>query len=199
MIVQRPRHVSAGKEEVEKLGFYLVCVGLAHTIPLQSYQERGGGGEAAHSLGTADSLLSRGLKGFQRTSSQGRNQSTHMEALLLFGAALVAGAILYLLFFRETRTVSVGPLGGQPALEPLAPRDWLSAELAEYNGKDGKPIYIAGAWFEAEPFAAQAPERPRPTTADGIIFNMSSHPTGPSFYGPGGPYGAMAGRLARLN
>lgn len=100
-----------------------------------------------------------------------------MDSYLLLGAAAALGALLYFVFFRETKTVSVGPIGQPPFLEPLAPRDWVEAELAEYNGRNGKPIYIS---------------------VDGVVFNMSSHPSGPSFYGPDGPYGPMAGRDATI-
>lgn len=45
------------------------------------------------------------------------------------------------------------------------------AELAEYNGTDAsKPVLLA---------------------ADGFVFDVSA---GRAFYGPGGPYGGMAGR-----
>ncbi len=47
------------------------------------------------------------------------------------------------------------------------------AELVEYNGAGGKPIYIA---------------------CDGIVFNMSSHESGPAFYGPGCGYNVFAGQ-----
>jgi predicted heme/steroid binding protein len=49
----------------------------------------------------------------------------------------------------------------------------INAELRPFNGTAGKDIYLA---------------------ADGFVFNMSTHPTGPSFYGPGAGYGGFAGR-----
>ena len=116
-----------------------------------------------------------------------------MDNFLLIGAGVILGAILYFLFFRETRSVSVGPIG-EPPLEPLAPRDWLKAELAEFNGQRGKPIHIAGRSVLHCLCVFPTDRRPPLTFAvDGIVFNMSSHPTGASFYGPGGPYGLMAG------
>jgi hypothetical protein len=47
------------------------------------------------------------------------------------------------------------------------------AEIAPFNGEDGKQIYIA---------------------VDGVVFNISSHPTGQDFYGPGCGYNCFAGR-----
>lgn len=52
-----------------------------------------------------------------------------------------------------------------------------AAEIAPFNGVGGKRIYLA---------------------VDGVVFDMSSHETGPSFYGPGGAYGVFAGRDASI-
>ena len=51
------------------------------------------------------------------------------------------------------------------------------AAIAPYNGSNGTAIYVA---------------------ADGIVFNMSSHESGPSFYGPGSGYNGFAGRDATI-
>lgn len=63
--------------------------------------------------------------------------------------------------------------GDQDATSPARTRahTFPRAELAEYNGTDAsKPLLLA---------------------ADGFVFDVSA---GRTFYGPGGPYGKMAGR-----
>ena len=49
--------------------------------------------------------------------------------------------------------------------------------LAPFTGAGGSRIYVC---------------------ADGIVFDMSSHETGPAFYGPGGGYAVFAGRDASI-
>ena len=52
-----------------------------------------------------------------------------------------------------------------------------TVELKAFSGESGSKIYVA---------------------ADGYVFDMSSHETGASFYGPGGAYHAFAGRDASI-
>jgi membrane-associated progesterone receptor component len=49
--------------------------------------------------------------------------------------------------------------------------------LAPFKGAGGGPIYVA---------------------VDGIVFNMASHESGPSFYGPGQAYSIFAGLDATI-
>ena len=63
-------------------------------------------------------------------------------------------------------------------LAPLAPRDFTSAELAPFTGVGG--------------------ERRILVAVNGIVFDMSSHESGPAFYGPGGSYAKFAGRDATI-
>ena len=67
-----------------------------------------------------------------------------MDSFLLPAVFLVLGAAVYFMFFRESRLGQTSDV--EPPMEPLAPRDWVEAELAEFNGRDGKSIYFAGAW-----------------------------------------------------
>lgn len=96
-----------------------------------------------------------------------------MDTVLLFMSASVVVGLIYFVFFRETRYVpSHNAAVKSVDLEPLVIRDFTKNELSAYNGRDGRLVYLA---------------------ADGIVFNMSSNPSGPSFYGPGGPYELFAG------
>mmetsp|Transcript_15243 Transcript_15243/g.18490 ORF Transcript_15243/g.18490 Transcript_15243/m.18490 type:complete len:490 (-) Transcript_15243:3244-4713(-) len=52
----------------------------------------------------------------------------------------------------------------------IRPRDFTPQELREFDGRDGKPVYVA---------------------AKGVVYDVD-----PEFYGPDGPYGIMAGRDA---
>ncbi len=51
------------------------------------------------------------------------------------------------------------------------------AELAGCNGVDGRPLLVG---------------------INGYVLDMSSHPTGPSFYGPGNTYNVFTGRDATV-
>lgn len=77
-------------------------------------------------------------------------------------------------FTAPTEPRPMAAAGSAPAAGSGAPlRDFTVAELARYNGVGGADIYLG---------------------VDGYVFNMSSHPSGPDFYGPGKGYGAFAGR-----
>mmetsp|Transcript_11409 Transcript_11409/g.12979 ORF Transcript_11409/g.12979 Transcript_11409/m.12979 type:complete len:490 (+) Transcript_11409:262-1731(+) len=52
----------------------------------------------------------------------------------------------------------------------IRPRDFTVEELREFDGRDGKPVYVC---------------------AKGVVYDVD-----PDFYGPDGPYGIMAGRDA---
>ena len=52
----------------------------------------------------------------------------------------------------------------------IIPRDFTSEELRYFDGRNGKPVYVA---------------------AKGVVYDVD-----PDFYGPDGPYGVMAGRDA---
>ncbi|MES1907011.1 MAG: hypothetical protein MHM6MM_000214 [Cercozoa sp. M6MM] len=56
-------------------------------------------------------------------------------------------------------------------------RVFTAEELTPFNGTEGEDIYVA---------------------LDGLVYNMSSHETGPAFYGPEGAYHAFAGKDATV-
>ena len=96
---------------------------------------------------------------------------------------LVVIALLVLLYTRNAsrKIVDAPPQSPHPAAAmaaaaPAPRRDFVEAELAQFKGEGGRPIYVA---------------------ADGLVFNMSSHEGGPAFYGPGGGYHVFAGRCVR--
>jgi hypothetical protein len=60
---------------------------------------------------------------------------------------------------------------------PLVLRSALPAELALYNGRNGKPAYIA---------------------CDGIVFDLTTHPSWQEFYGEGSGYNVFVGKCASV-
>jgi hypothetical protein len=119
-----------------------------------------------------------------------------MDVALILGSAVVAVGLIYFIFFRETRSYSGGaPSAKSVPLEPLVPRDFTLEELKLYDGRNGRLVYLAGEtrWGQLGLALRHSSTHLSPCTVDGIVFNMSSHPTGPSFYGPGGPYEMFAG------
>lgn len=63
----------------------------------------------------------------------------------------------------------------RPPVPP--PRDFTVADLAQYDGEDGRPMY---------------------TACNGVVFDMSSHYDGKMFYSKGQGYNCFIGRDASL-
>jgi predicted heme/steroid binding protein len=57
------------------------------------------------------------------------------------------------------------------------PSNFTISQLNQYKGLDGRPIYLA---------------------CNGVVFDMSSHESGPTFYGKGGPYEIFSGADASV-
>eukprot|EP01127_Copromyxa_protea_P000924 TRINITY_DN10837_c0_g1_i1.p1 TRINITY_DN10837_c0_g1~~TRINITY_DN10837_c0_g1_i1.p1 ORF type:complete len:167 (+),score=41.47 TRINITY_DN10837_c0_g1_i1:16-516(+) len=104
-------------------------------------------------------------------SAQWAELST-LETVLVGG---IVFACAYMIKDILQMLLAPAPSTQMPVLVPDTPpvkRDWTLAELREFDGTNGKPIYIS---------------------AKGKVFDMSSKP---NFYGPGGPYGVFAGHDA---
>jgi predicted heme/steroid binding protein len=112
------------------------------------------------------------------------------------GFVLVAASLglAYYFFVRETPSIkapskssntmasasstshaaSVSRRAGRQASKPS---NFTISQLSQYKGLEGRPIYLA---------------------CNGVVFDMSSHESGPTFYGKGGPYEIFSGADASI-
>jgi len=85
-------------------------------------------------------------------------------------------ALLVLYMSRKLRQTGEKEAPYVPPPKPVpCPRDFTTQELAEFNGQNGKAIYIG---------------------VKNVVFDVSCLKKGRDFYGPDGPYGCFAGKEA---
>jgi len=112
-------------------------------------------------------------------------------AIGVLGAAFIA---YYIFFGSESQSAkapskSSNSMSSAPAASsaPSASRkagrqatklsNFTISQLSQYKGFEGRPIYLA---------------------CNGVVFDMSSHESGPTFYGKGGPYEVFSGADASI-
>jgi predicted heme/steroid binding protein len=112
------------------------------------------------------------------------------------GFVLVAASLglAYYFFVRETPSIkapskSSNTMASASSTSPAAsvsrragrqaskPSNFTISQLSQYKGLEGRPIYLA---------------------CNGVVFDMSSHESGPTFYGKGGPYEIFSGADASI-
>ena len=76
---------------------------------------------------------------------------------------------------QKARMASAPASAATASAVPL--RNFTRADLAPCTGAGGQRVLLA---------------------VNGVVFDMSSHESGPAFYGPGGPYHCFAGRDASV-